>query len=91
MTTPTTTTPKTKESSVMDFTFLSLSELEDEVTRTFPNEECAECVFHLDLLSALPFRLMTHGWKKEEVLEFFTERVDEAADLLKEIEEEEAA
>jgi hypothetical protein len=78
----------TKESSVMDFTYLSLCELEDEVTRTFPNEEYAEGHFHLDLLGALPFRLMNHGWTKDEILEFFIEQVNDASDLLLELEEE---
>lgn len=87
-TTSTDTEKKTKESSVMDFTYLSLNELEDEVARTFPNEECAECSFHLDLLGALPFRLMHHGWTKDEVLEFFIEQVNDASDLLLELEQE---
>jgi hypothetical protein len=78
----------TKESSVMDFTYLSLRELEDEVSRTFPNAECAECSFHLDLLGALPSRLMHHGWTKDEILEFFIEQVNDASDLLLELEEE---
>lgn len=78
----------TKETSVMDFTYLSLRELEDEVTRTFPNEELAECLFYLDLLGALPFRLMCNGWTEGELLELFREQVIDASELLLEVEEE---
>ena len=81
--------PKTKESSILDFTYLSLSQLEDEVTRTFPNEECAECSFHLDLLGALSFCFINNGWEKKELLEMFAEMVDESIDNLVEFEKEE--
>ena len=87
-TTSTDTEPRTKESSVLDFTYLSLAELEEEVTNIFRNDEYAECSFHLDLLDALSFRLMIHGWKKDELLEFFTERVNDAKSLLVELEKE---
>ena len=83
--------PKTKESSILDFTYLSLSQLEDEVTRTFPNEECAECSFHLDLLGALSFCFINNGWEKKELLEMFAEMVDESIDMLVEFEKEEVA
>ena len=81
--------PKTKESSILDFTYLSLSQLEDEVTRTFPNEECAECSFHMDLLDALSFRFISNGWEKKELLEMFAEMVDVSIDNLVEFEKEE--
>ena len=83
------TEPKTKESSILDFTYLSLEELESQVVPLFPNEECAECSFHLDLLGALPFRLMCHGWEKKELLEMFAEMVDVSIDNLEEFEKEE--
>ena len=81
--------PKTKESSILDFTYLSLEELESQVVSLFPNEECADCSFHLDLLGALPFRLMCHGWEKKELLEMFAEMVDVSIGNLVEFEKEE--
>ena len=40
------TEPKTKESSVLDFTYLSLDELESQVVSLFPNEKNPEGYFH---------------------------------------------
>ena len=90
-TTSTDTEPKTKESSVLDFTYLSLTELESQVVSLFPNEEYPEGEFHLELLAAVTSRLIMNGYPKEELLELFTFHMDEAANLLKEIEKEEAA
>ena len=75
---------KTKESSIMDFTYLSLDELESQVVPLFPNEKDPEGFFHMDLLGALPFRMIVNGWDKEELLEFFTARVEDAIDNIAE-------
>ena len=90
-TTSTDTARPTKESSVLDFTWLSLTELESQVVSLFPNEKYPEGEFHLDLLLALTSRLITNGYPKEELLEHFTHWVDKTADLLKEFGKEEAA
>ena len=75
---------KTKESSIMDFTHLSLAELESQVVPLFPNEKDPEGFFHMDLLGALSFRMIINGWDKEELLEFFTARVEDAIDNIAE-------
>ncbi len=75
---------KTKESSIMDFTYLSLDELESQVVPLFPNEKDPEGFFHMDLLGALSFRMIINGWDKEELLEFFTARVEDAIDNIAE-------
>ncbi len=80
--------PITKRSSVLDFTYLSLDELESEVVKLFPKDKFPEGKLHIDLLSALPFRMISNGWSKEELLEFFTEMTNDAFTLLKELEEE---
>jgi len=64
------TETKTKESSVMDFIYLSLAELESQVVPLFPNEKDPEGHFHLDLLRAVIFRMVCDGWKKKELLDF---------------------
>jgi len=75
---------KTKESSIMDFTYLSLDELESQVVPLFPNKKDPEGLFHMDLLGALPFRMIINGWDKEELLKFFTARVEDAIDNIAE-------
>jgi hypothetical protein len=79
---------KTKESSIMDFTYLSLDELESQVVPLFPNEKDPEGFFHMDLLGALPFRMIINGWDKEKLLEFFAEMVDDATDNIAEFDAE---
>ena len=81
--------PITKRSSVLDFTYLSLDELESEVVKLFPKDKFPEGKLHIDLLSALPFRMMCSGWEKEELLEFFKDNLDDAISLMKELDEEE--
>ena len=80
--------PKNIESAILDFTYKSLEELESEVYSIFPEEEDPEYLFHLNLLGALPFRMISNGWSKEELLEFFTEMTNDAFALLKELEED---
>ena len=75
---------KTKESSIMDFTYLSLDELESQVVPLFPNEKDPEGFFHMYLIGALPFRMIINGWDKEELLKFFTARVEDAIDNIAE-------
>ena len=82
---------KTKESSIMDFTYLSLDELESQVVPLFPNEKDPEGFFHMDLLGALPFRMIMNGWDKEELLELFAEMVDDATDNIAEFDAEEVS
>ena len=82
---------KTKESSIMDFTYLSLDELESQVVPLFPNEKDPEGFFHMDLLGALPFRMIINGWDKEELLELFAEMVDDATDNIAEFDAEEVS
>lgn len=81
----------TKESSVLDFTYLSLAKLERQVVPLFPNEENPEGFFHMFLLSALSFRYINNGWEKKELLEMFAEMVDDSIDNLAEFEREEIA
>jgi len=87
-TTSTNTEPKTKESSVLDFTYLSLDELESQVVPLFPNEKDPEGLFHMDLLDALSFRFIHNGWEKKELLEMFDEMLDVSIDNLAEFEKE---
>ena len=82
---------KTKESSIMDFTYLSLDELESQVVPLFPNEKDPEGFFHMDLLGALSFRMIINGWDKEELLEVFTARVEDAIDNIAEFDAEEVS
>ena len=60
---------KTKESSVIDFTYRSLEELEDQVVSLFPDEEDAEDNFHYNLLNAVIIRKVCEGWNKKELLD----------------------
>jgi hypothetical protein len=85
------TTAVTKESSVLDFTYLSLAELERQVVPLFPNEKDPEGYFHFTLLSAVLSRMVCEGWKKEELLDFIDSDLDYSIDLLKEFEKEEVA
>ena len=62
-TTSTDTEPKTKESSVLDFTYLSLAELESQVVPLFPKEKDPEGYFHFTLLGAVVSRMVCNGWK----------------------------
>jgi len=82
------TETKTKESSVMDFTYLSLAELESQVVPLFPNEKDPEGHFHLDLLGAVIFRMACDGWDREELLELFAEMVDDALEHIAEWDKE---
>ena len=80
----------TKGSSLLDFTYLSLEELESQIVPLFPNDEYEpKGLFHMYLLGSLSFGMICDGWTKEELLEFFTERVDESIDLLAELKKEE--
>ena len=49
---------KNKSTARFDFIYLSLSQLEDEVRRTFPNEETTARSFLLDCVGALYLRLI---------------------------------
>ena len=77
-TTSTDTEPKTKESSLMDFTQLSLAELESQVVPLFPNEKDPEGYFHFTLLCAVLSRMVCDGWKKKELLDFIDSNLDYA-------------
>jgi len=90
-TTSTDTEPKTKESSVLDFTYLSLAELESQVVPLFPNEKDPEGYFHFTLLGAVISRMVCDGWKKEELLDFIDSDLDYAIDNLAEFENEDVA
>ena len=80
--------PKDKTDSVFYFTNISLEELETQVKRMFPNEECPECSLHLDLLIAVTFRLVYHGWSKDELTKYMTAMIEANLELLAEIDEE---
>jgi hypothetical protein len=90
-TTSTDTEPKTKESSVLDFTYLSLAELESQVVPLFPNEKDPEGYFHFTLLGAVISRMVCDGWNKKELLDFIDSDLDYAIETLVEIEKEEVA
>ena len=90
-TTSTDTEPKTKESSVLDFTYLSLAELESQVVPLFPNEKDPEGYFHFTLLGAVISRMVCDGWNKKELLDFIDSDLDYAIETLAEIEKEEVA
>ena len=90
-TTSTNTEPKTKESSVLDFTYLSLTELESQVVPLFPNEKDPEGYFHFTLLGAVISRMVCDGWNKKELLDFIDSDLDYAIETLVEIEKEEVA
>ena len=88
-TTSTETEPRTKESSVLDFTYLSLAELESQVVPLFPNEKDPEGYFHFTLLGTILSRMVCDGWKKETLLDFIDSDLDYVIDLHAEIEKEE--
>ena len=48
-------------------------------------------LLHMDLLGALPFRMIMNGWDKEELLEFFTAQVEDAIDNIAEFDAEEVS
>ncbi len=61
------TETKTKESSVIDFTYLSLEELESQVVSLFPDEEEPEGHFHYFLFCALLYRMVCEGYSKTQL------------------------
>ena len=90
-TTSTDTEPRTKESSVLDFTYLSLTELESQVVPLFPNEKYPEGHFHFTLLCAVVSRMVCDGWGKKELLDFIDSDLDYAIDNIAEFENEDVA
>ena len=79
---------KTKGSSVLDFTYLSLTELESQVVPLFPKEKDPEGYFHFTLLSAVLSRMVCDGWKKEQLLDFIDSDLDYAIEIEQELEKE---
>ena len=79
---------KTKKDSILDFTNISLNELEIEVVSLFPNEEEQVNELQLDLLDTLSFRLICDGFGKEELMKYFSDSIDQSSSYLKEFEEE---
>jgi hypothetical protein len=66
-----------------------LEEMESEVIKLFPKDKFAEGKLHMDLLGALPLRMMMRGGlEKEELLEIFKNIIDKTISLMKEIGEE---
>ena len=82
------TETKTKESSVIDFTHLSLEELESQVVSLFPNEEEPEGHFHYTLMNAVIFRMVCEGWNKKELLDLVDSEFDYATKEIAAIDKE---
>lgn len=80
---------KTKEDSILDFTHLTLEELETKVEELFPNDLCAESFFHCTMLDALTFRFLSNGWTVKELKLLFKDMVNNSVNNLKEFEAEE--
>jgi len=53
------TEPRTNESSVLDFTWISLAELEEQIISLFPNEETPEACFHIVTLKVVTYLVST--------------------------------
>ena len=81
--------PITKRSSVLDFTYLSLNELEDKVVKLFPKREHPLEAMHYCLFDAVIFRFVSNGYTKKELIEILTDEVKYSLKILKEIEDEE--
>jgi hypothetical protein len=79
---------ETKESSVIDFTYLSLEELESQVVSLFPDEEEPEGHFHYTLLNAVIFRMVCEGWTKKELLDLVDSDFDDAIKDIDEMDKE---
>jgi hypothetical protein len=90
---------ETKESSIFDFTYRSLEELESQVVSLFPNEEEStpiagpwfgetEGYFHLCLWHHLLSRLVMAGWNKKELLDELNGGFDETTKEIAEWDEE---
>ena len=79
---------KTKKSSVIDFTHLSLEELESQVVSLFPNEEDPEGHFHYTLMNAVIFRMVCEGWNKKELLDLVDSEFDYSTKEIAEMDKE---
>ena len=79
---------ETKESSVIDFTYRSLEELESQVVSLFPNEEEPEGHFHYTLMNAVIFRMVCDGWNKKELLDLVDSEFDYATKEIAEMDKE---
>ena len=88
LTNTTDTETKTKESSVVDFTYRSLEELESQVVSLFPNEEDPEGYFHYTLMNAGIFRMVCEGWNKKELLDLVDSEFDYATKEIAAIDKE---
>ncbi len=86
---PITEVPTTKETSIMDYTNISLLELEREVKNLFPKNEYAMQEMHSHLFDALIFRFVSYGYTKKELIEILTEEVKYSITLRKEMDDEE--
>ena len=69
-----------KYASIIDFARCSLSELENQTIKYFPELEAPKQILHLSLLSQLSFSLLGNDWGKDEILNFIAEEIDEAID-----------
>ena len=77
-----------KKYSVLDFAYLSLEELEDQVVSLFPDEEDAEGYFHYNLLNAVIFRKVCEGWNKKELLDLVDREFDYATKHIAKLDKE---
>lgn len=75
-----------KYASIVDFARDSLSELEDESVKYFPELEDPKQLLHMSILGQLPYSLFGDGWKKKDMLDFFSTEIDNAIDELDQLE-----
>jgi len=76
-----------KYGSPLDFAWDKVDELEKEACRRFPATEDTEpeLELHVDLLGALPIRMLGRGgWDKYELLAMFSDLIDSAVEILEE-------
>ena len=79
--------PTKEKKSVIELGYVGLEALEREAVEQFPNEEDPRGLLHMTLLGALPFMMLCNGWEKEEILECFSEQLEDSKDLFDELEE----
>ena len=75
-----------KYASIVDFARDSLSELENESVKYFPELEDPKQLLHMSILGQLPYSLFGDGWKKKDMLDFFSTEIDNAIDELDQLE-----
>ena len=80
--------PTKEKATIIDLAYEGLGLLEKEAVELFPNEEDQILKLHSTLLGALPFMMLCNGWEKGDILEVFSEVLEDSKNHFDEIEEE---